>query len=67
MVITFMRELTDEEKERLRTYVGFYRGVASFIGDNVLEIRPKDKFSEEELMTTLESLQIPIENVDVTS
>ncbi|MDQ0254712.1 hypothetical protein J2S74_002091 [Evansella vedderi] len=67
MEVTFRRELTSGEREQIRQFVGYYRGIASFKGDCIMEVKPKEAFSEAELLATLKSLDIPIDNVDVLS
>ncbi|ADU31720.1 hypothetical protein [Evansella cellulosilytica] len=66
MEITFTRMLTLDEKEKVRLFVGYYRGIPTFKEDHVLEIQPKQNFSEDQFIETIKSLDIPIENVDVT-
>ncbi|WP_280772049.1 hypothetical protein [Salipaludibacillus daqingensis] len=66
MEVKFKRNLTPTEKEKIRQYVGFYRGIAVFKNSNSLEVIPKKKFSEDELFETLKSLDVPIENAVVT-
>ncbi|MFA9559535.1 hypothetical protein ACERII_19680 [Evansella sp. AB-rgal1] len=66
MEITFRRDLTRDEREKVRVFVGFYRGNATFIANSFLEITPKHHFSEQQFLKTLYTLNIPIQNVDAT-
>ncbi|MBU9722209.1 MULTISPECIES: hypothetical protein [Bacillaceae] len=66
MEIIFKRSLTIEEKEKVRIYVGYYRGIGSFKGNMALRIYPKKNFSKCKLLESLKSLDIPMKSIDVS-
>ncbi|MBU9721335.1 MULTISPECIES: hypothetical protein [Bacillaceae] len=65
MEIKFQRSLTQEEQEKVRLYVGFYRGISCFKEDDLVEITPKEGFAGNEFLATLKTIRIPIKNVNV--
>lgn len=65
MEVTFKRELTTEETEKLRQLTGFYRGTPVFKTKRFLEVIPKNNFSGAQLKKSLESLDLPIESINI--
>jgi len=48
------------EYEHIRQLVGFYRGIASFSGSNLITIQPKEDFNLDGLLHTFASLHYEV-------
>ncbi|PGK51485.1 hypothetical protein CN918_27215 [Priestia megaterium] len=48
---------TTLELEHIRQLIGFYRGVASFSGTEIINIHPKEDFHLEGLLQSLRSMK----------